>query len=188
MSVATPQRSASVSASPPVRISRRRGVRPSPWERPGEDGAGTRVHGSNGSPASGQSAPELADQPGVARLLIGDAYIAAALGRHALRRAAGLPTDAPFLTTVFAVGVLANAVRRVAASALRELRPGRPSTADTVIAVAILREVPASVAGVRPGETRFAGTIIALSLLGPLVRRSARPALSAKAALARRYG
>ena len=141
--------------------------------------------------AIGQPAVRRGQQAGVARMLIGDAYIAIRLLKEVLRRIAGVPADASFLTTLFALGVLADALRRVAAPALRAFRPKRPSVADAMIAVAVLREPPRAIAGVRASETWFTGTMIALSLVVPALRRIAAPALRAPAAFAafaRRYG
>ncbi|HEV2922460.1 MAG TPA: hypothetical protein VGW98_00345 [Solirubrobacteraceae bacterium] len=120
-------------------------------------------------------------------MLIGDAYIATCLLKEALRRIAGVPTGGSFLTTIFAIGVLANAFRRVAAPALRAFRPAHPSFAGTAMAAAVLREAPRGIAGARARDTRFTGTIIAMSLLAPALRRIALPALRARAAFARQY-
>jgi hypothetical protein len=127
------------------------------------------------------------DDPGAARMLVGDAYTAICLLKEALRRIAGIPTGASFLTTIFAIGVLANSLRRVAAPALRVLRPRHPSFAGSAIALAVLREAPGGIAGARARDTRLTGTIIAMSLLAPAFRRVAVPARRARAAFGRRY-
>ena len=101
----------------------------------------------------GQRALNRDQHPGVARMLVGDAYITVRLVKEALRRIAGVPSDASFLTTMFAIGVVANALRRIAAPALRVFRPRHPSFADTMIAVAVLRETPRGIAGVRATDT-----------------------------------
>jgi len=139
----------------------------------------------------GQPALSRDQHPGVARMLTGDAYIAIRLLKEALRRIAGVPADASFLTTMFAIGVLANALRRIAAPALTVFRPRHPSFADTMIATAVLREAPRSIAGVRARDTPFAGTTIALSLVAPALHRIAVPmrrTWAAVAAFAKRYG
>ena len=86
--------------------------------------------------------------PGHVRMLIGDAYIAIRFLRETPRRIAGLPTDASFLTTLFAIGVLATALRRIAAPALRVFRPRHPSFAGTMIAGA-RRRGPSRRGGIR---------------------------------------
>jgi hypothetical protein len=141
----------------------------------------------NGRPTVRHPAAHRDENPGIARMLIGDAYIAACLLKEALRRIAGVPTGASFFTTIFAIGVLVNALRRIAAPALRVFRPRHPSFAGSAITVAVLREAPCGIAGIRPRDTRFAGTIIALSLVAPALRRIAVAALRARATLVRRY-
>jgi hypothetical protein len=123
-------------------------------------------------------------RPGVARMLIGDAYIATLLLGKALRRIAGVRTNASLLTTLFVLGVLANALRRIAAPALKTFRPRLPSFAGTMMVLAFLREIPGSIAGVPARDKPFTGTLIAVGLAAPAPRRIARPTLRALAALA----
>jgi hypothetical protein len=146
------------------------------------------VRARNERPTVRPPATDRDDHPGVARMLIGEAYIATCLLKEALRRIAGVPAGASFFTTMFAIGVLASAFRRVAAHALRVFRPRQPSFAGTATAVAVLREAPGGIAGARARDTRFTGTIIAMSLLAPALRRAAVRAQRARAAFARRYG
>ncbi len=125
-----------------------------------------------------------AEHPGDARMLVGDTYVTFRLLKEALRRIAGVPTDASLLTTIFAIGILALAFRRIAAPVLKVFRPGHPSFAGTMSAAAVLREGPRRIAGVRSRDTSFAGTMIAISLLAPALRLIAVPARRARAALA----
>ena len=135
----------------------------------------------------GQPALSRGEHPGGARMLVGDAYIGFRLLKEALRRVAGVPTDASFLTTIFAVGVLASALRRIAAPALRLFRPRHPSFAGTMIATAVLRETPRGIAGAGARDTPFAGTLIATSLVVPVLRLAVS-ALRLVAVPARRVG
>jgi hypothetical protein len=146
------------------------------------------VPASNETPSVRNTALNRYGDPGVARMLIGDVYIATRLLKEALRRIAGVPTGASFFTTMFAIGVLANAFRRVAAPALTVLRPRYPSFAGAAMAVAVLREAPHAIAGARARDRRFTGAIIAMSLLAPALRRVAVRAQRARAGFARRYG
>ena len=122
--------------------------------------------------------------PGMTRVLFGDAYIAIRLLREALRRMAGVPAGASFLTQMFAIGVLATAIHRAAAPLLKVLHRPKPSVAGTAIGIAVLREIPRGVAGVQAGETSFAGTALAVSLVGPTIHRVAAPMRIVAAALA----
>lgn len=135
----------------------------------------------------GQPAPSRDQHPGTVRMLVGDAYIATRLFKEALHRITGIPRDASFLTTLFTIGVLANALGRVAARALRVFRPRRPSLASTMMAGAVLREIPGSAVGVRARVRPLDGTLIAISLVAPAapsVRRIVVPVLRLPAVLA----
>ena len=104
-------------------------------------------------------------------MLAGDTYITFRLLKEALRRIAGVSTDASFLTTMFAIGILASAFRDIAAPVLRRLfRPWKPSLADTVMAGAVIREAPGAIVGVRARGTPLAGTMIAVGLAAPALR------------------
>jgi hypothetical protein len=116
-----------------------------------------------------------------------DAYIAFRVLKEALRRISGIPTGTSALTTIFGVGLLATAIHRLAAPALRAFRPGRPSAAGTAIAVAMLRDMPRGIAGVRGKDTRYGRTAITMALVAPALRRIDAPERMARAAIDRRY-
>ena len=125
---------------------------------------------------------------------IADAYLLWRLFKEALRRVTGVPTDASVLTTLFAVGVLANALRRVAAPSLKLVRPTPPSFASTVLAGAVVREIPGSIGGAHTSGKSSAGTMITICLVAQvlqvlrLITAPARRAPAALAASVRRYG
>jgi hypothetical protein len=146
------------------------------------------AHTANQRLAVGRQVRSRGGHPGPARMLTGDAYIAIRLLREALRRVAGVRADASLLTTMFAIGVLANALRRVAAPVLRVFRPRPTTLADATIATAVAREVPRGLAGIRAGDKPFAVTMIAVSLVAPALRGIAAPALRLRAGLGRWYG
>jgi hypothetical protein len=98
--------------------------------------------------------------------------------RQAFRRIGGVVS---FAVMMIAIGVLARALHRVAASALRKARPRRPSLVGTIIAIALLGEPLRRIAGDRARDTPNIGPIIALSLLAPAVRRIAPLALRVRA-------
>ena len=144
----------------------------------------------------GQPGLRRVEHPGAARAHpIADAYLLWRAFKQALRGITGVPTDASFLTTMFAIGILASALRSIAAPLLRPLfRPWKPSFADTAMAGAVVGGIPGSIGGVHTRGKRFAGTMIAVSLLAPMLqvlRLITAPALRAPAALAafvKRYG
>jgi hypothetical protein len=124
-----------------------------------------------------------------------NAYLLWRFFKQALRGITGVPTDASFLTTLFAIGVLASALRSVTAPLLRLLfRPWKPSFADTAMAGAVVREIPGSIGGVHARGKPFASTMIVVCLVAPmlqLLRLITAPACRAPAALAafvKRYG
>src|SRR5271166_5843172 len=109
------------------------------------------------SPISAQGNPDrLAPAPsarggrgrhGLARALVGATCIAVLLIKDTLRRLAGFPRGTSFLATLFTFGVLADALGRIVAPALRASRPAPPSLASTALAGAVVREIPGSIGG-----------------------------------------
>ena len=78
------------------------------------------VQGLNQRLAVGQPALGRDKHPGAARTHpITDAYILWRLFKEALRRITGVPTDASLPIRLFAIGVLASVLRRIAAPARR---------------------------------------------------------------------
>jgi len=133
--------------------------------------------------------------PGPARMHpVADAYLLWRLCKEALRRITGVPRDASFLTTLFAASVLANALRHIAAPALKALRRTPPSFASTVMAGAVVREIPGSIGGAHTRGKPLAGTMIAISQVAQvlqvlrLITAPVRRIPAALAAFVRRYG
>ena len=125
---------------------------------------------------------------------IADAYLLWRLVKETVHRITGVPKDASFLTTLFALGVLANALRRVAAPLLKLVRPTRPSFASTVMVGAVVREIPGGIGGVHTRGRPLAGTMIAISLVMQVfqvlrvITAPARRIPAALTAFVRRYG
>ena len=92
------------------------------------DEAGNRATNNNGGALF-----SFVAVPASAVLLV-DAYIAVRVVKEGLRRISGVPTGTSVLTTMFGIGVLATAIHRIAAPALRAFRPKHPSVAGTAIA------------------------------------------------------
>src|SRR5258708_23108028 len=108
------------------------------------------------------------------RVLV-DAYIAVRVVKEGLRRISGVPSGTSVLTKMFGIGVLATAIHRIAAPALRAVRPKHPSVAGTAIAVAVLRDAPGGIAGVRGRGTRYGPTAITTALGAAAPPRSEPP-------------
>ena len=106
------------------------------------------------------------------------------LMKEAVHRITGLPWSASFLATTFALGVLADALRRTAAPLLKVFRPGWPSFASTAMFTAVVRYALRGIGGSHVSDTPFAGTMIALGLCGPGLRLVALPVHLFRAAVA----
>ena len=150
---------------------------------------------SNPGLTMSRAAPRRDARPGTVRLHpIADAYVLWRLFKVALRGITGVPADASLLTMLSALGVLANALRRVAAPSPKAVRPTPPSFASAVMVGAVVREIPGSIGGAHTRGKSSAGTIIAISLVAQVLRvlrlvtAPARRIPAALAAFVRRYG
>jgi hypothetical protein len=85
---------------------------------------------------------------------VADAYILCRLSRWHSAASRGF-TDASILTTLFAVGALANAPRAAAAPSPKPVRLP-PSFASTVMVGAVVREIPGSIGGAHTRGNPFA--------------------------------
>lgn len=104
--------------------------------------------------------------------------------REVLRRIAGVPAGSSLLATVFAFGVLANALRHLAAPVLRVFRPGSPSFAAIIFAVAVPAAILRRITGLRATDAMLAGTAVGVGLAVPALRAAAAAARASGAALA----
>jgi len=110
-------------------------------------------------------------------MLFGGVYLSYKFFRELVHRTTGVPTDAPFLASIFAVGVVANALRRSIAPAFKRFRPKPPTVSDAMLAIAVPAEMIRHATGVRHGDTPLVGAAIGLGVIAP--------ALGAIAAMAR---
>jgi hypothetical protein len=85
---------------------------------------------------------------------------------------------------IFAIGVLASALRRVAAPLLKLFSPGSPSFASTAMFIAVLRYALRRVGGDEVTGAPFAGTMIGIGLIAPALRLMAVPVHVFRAAMA----
>jgi hypothetical protein len=115
---------------------------------------------------------------------LGEAYLVYRLLKELLRRLAGIPAGSSFLATTFAFGVLANALRRIAAPALRTLRPRVPSLAAIIFALAAPIAILRRVTGARAADSLLVGTTVAVRLVAPALRAGAASARTVSAVMA----
>ena len=66
--------------------------------------------------------------------------------------------------------MLANALRHIAAPALKALRRTPPSFASTVMAGAVVREIPGSIGGAHTRGKPLGGTMIAISQVAQVLQ------------------
>ncbi len=116
--------------------------------------------------------------------MLGELYIVYRLLREALRRIAGLPAGASLLATVFALGVLANALRHLAAPLLRVFRPGAPSLAAIIFVAAVPLAILRRITGLRATDATLVGTAVGAGLAVPALRAAAAAVRASFAALA----
>ena len=57
------------------------------------------------------------------RMMVGGIYLAYKFFREAVKRTTGVPAEAPLLTALFAIGIVGNALRRLAAPVFKPFRP-----------------------------------------------------------------
>jgi hypothetical protein len=116
--------------------------------------------------------------------MLGEVYIMYRLLREVLRRIAGVPAGSSLLTTVFALGVLANALRHLGAPLLRAFRPGSPSLAAIIFVVAVPAAVLRRITGLRATDAMLVGTTVGVGLTVPAFRAAAAAARASSAAVA----
>jgi hypothetical protein len=99
---------------------------------------------------------------------LGDATVVFVVLRQAVRGIGGVTSLA---VIVIALGVLVRALDRIAARALRRLRPPRPSRVGLIILITMAGEPLRRIAGARAAGTPSTSPVIALSLLVLAFRR-----------------
>jgi hypothetical protein len=123
--------------------------------------------------AGGGTLPRPMTRP---RMMFAGLYLSYKFWREMVHRTTGVPAEAPLLASIFAVGVVADALRRFIAPAFRPFRPRSPSASDAMLAIAVPSAVIRSATGVNVSDTPLVGAAIGFGLMAP--------ALGAIAALA----
>jgi hypothetical protein len=98
------------------------------------------------------------------RLAVGGLYLCYKIFREIVRRTTGVPAQAPFIASIFAVGVVANGLRPLLAPLFRALRPRSPWLRDPAWAIVF----PAAIVratGVAAKDTPLVGASIGLGLV-----------------------
>jgi hypothetical protein len=103
-------------------------------------------------------------------MLFGGTYLAYKFFREIVKRATGVPADAPLVASLFAVGVLSHAVGRRAAPAFKRLRPRPMSAPDVLAAIAIPTATVKRVCGVSTRDATIVGAAVASASVLPVAR------------------
>jgi hypothetical protein len=110
-------------------------------------------------------------------MLFAGLYLSYKFWREAVRRATGVPAEAPLIAALFAVGVVASALRRFLAPAFSAFRPRSPSAPDAILAIAVPSAIIRRATGVQTSDTPLVGAAVGFGVI--------EPALAAIAAFAR---
>ena len=117
-------------------------------------------------------------------MLFGGLYLSYKFFRELVRRTTGVPAEAPILASIFAVGVVANALRRFMAPAFKVFRPRSPSMSDAALATAVPAAMVVRATGVRAKDTPLVGAAIGFGVIAPALGVIAAVARMVPAALA----
>src|SRR5271155_3588664 len=101
------------------------------------------------------------------RMLFGGLYLSYKFFRELVRRTMGVPAEAPMLASIFAVGVVANALRRFIAPAFKVFHPRSPSIPDAMLATAVPAAMVVRATGVGAKDTPLVGAAIGFGVIAP---------------------
>jgi hypothetical protein len=118
------------------------------------------------------------------RMLFAGLYLLYKFWRELVRRTTGVSAEAPLIASIFAVGVLANALRRFIAPAFKPFRPRSPSASDAILAIAVPSAVIRSATGVTVSDAPLVGAALGFGLVAPALHAIAAVAGMIPAALA----
>jgi hypothetical protein len=104
------------------------------------------------------------------RIMFGGIYLSYKFFREIVRRATGVPAEAPLLAALFAVGVVVKALARLAAPAFKPLRPKPPSAPGVLAAVAVPSAIISRATGVPARDATIVSGAIATGAALPTVR------------------
>ncbi len=116
--------------------------------------------------------------------MLGELYMMYRLLREMLRRVTGVPAGSSLLATLFAFGVLANALRRLAAALLKAHRPSPPSSTGIMFALAVPTAALRRVTGLRATDALVVTTTVGVGMVVPTVHAAAASLRAAAATIA----
>jgi hypothetical protein len=116
--------------------------------------------------------------------MLSELYMVYRLLREMLRRITGIPAGSSLLATLFAFGVLANAVRRLVAPLLKAHRPSPPSSTGIMFALAIPTAALRRITGLRATDALVVTTTVGVGLVMPTVHAATASLRAVAAAIA----
>jgi hypothetical protein len=101
--------------------------------------------------------------------MLGELYMVYRLLREMLRRITGVPAGSSLLATLFAFGVLVNALRRIVAPVLKARRPSRPSSTGVMFALAVPTAALRRITGLGAPDALAVTTTVGVGMVLPTV-------------------
>jgi hypothetical protein len=116
--------------------------------------------------------------------MLAELYMVYRILRETLRRIAGVPPGSSLLATLFAFGVLANAIRRVVGPVLKTRRPSRPSSTAVMFGLAAPTAALRRVTGLGAPDALAVTTTVGAHMVMPTVHAAIASVRSVGAAIA----
>jgi hypothetical protein len=116
--------------------------------------------------------------------MLGEIYMVYRLLREMLRRVTGIPPGSSLLATLFAFGVLVNALRRIVAPVLKARRPSRPSSTGIMFALAVPTAALRRITGLGAPDALAVTTTVGVGMVMPTIHAAVASLRATMAAIA----
>ncbi len=116
--------------------------------------------------------------------MLAELYMVYRILRETLRRIAGVPQGSSLLATLFAFGLLVNAIRRIVGPVLKARRPSRPSSTAVMFGLAAPTAALRRVTGLGAPDALAVTTTVGVHMVMPTVHAAIASVRSVWAAIA----
>jgi hypothetical protein len=116
--------------------------------------------------------------------MLAELYMVYRLLKEMLRRITGIPAGSSLLATLFAFGVLVNALRRIVAPVLKARRPSRPSSTGVMFGLAVPTAALRRITGLGATDSLAVTTTVGVGMVLPTVHAAIASVRSVGAAIA----
>jgi hypothetical protein len=116
--------------------------------------------------------------------MLAELYMVYRILRETLRRIVGVPPGSSLLATLFAFGVLVNAIRRIVGPVLKARRPSRPSSTAVMFGLAAPTAALRRVTGLGAPDALAVTTTVGVHMVMPTVHAAIASVRSVWAAIA----